>query len=108
MLEELRHKDGRVATMSWDTYPIATFRDAPESIQVLVEGEDDRCRAEPVDHGDRGGVDRKEAQRQPCIEQRTAQDHLDVEELVAEDGRAEREHRRRHGKWGHPRRKQGF
>jgi CO/xanthine dehydrogenase Mo-binding subunit len=39
LLEELRHKDGRVATTSWDTYPIATFRDAPESIQVLVEGD---------------------------------------------------------------------
>ena len=39
LLEELRHKGGRVATTSWDTYPIATFRDAPESIQVLVEGD---------------------------------------------------------------------
>jgi CO/xanthine dehydrogenase Mo-binding subunit len=39
LLEELRHKGGRVATTSWDTYPIATFRDAPESIQVWVEGE---------------------------------------------------------------------
>jgi CO/xanthine dehydrogenase Mo-binding subunit len=39
LLEELRHKGGRVATTSWDTYPIATFRDAPEAIEVLVEGE---------------------------------------------------------------------
>jgi len=39
LLEELRHKGGRVATTSWDTYPIATFRDAPESIAVLVEGD---------------------------------------------------------------------
>ena len=39
LLEELRHKGGRVATTSWDTYPIATFRDAPESIEVLVEGD---------------------------------------------------------------------
>jgi len=39
LLEELRHKNGRVATTSWDTYPIATFRDAPESIAVLVEGD---------------------------------------------------------------------
>jgi len=39
LLEELRHREGRVATTSWDTYPIATFRDAPESIEVLVEGE---------------------------------------------------------------------
>jgi CO/xanthine dehydrogenase Mo-binding subunit len=37
--EELRHKGGRVATTSWDTYPIATVRDAPESIEVLVEGD---------------------------------------------------------------------
>jgi CO/xanthine dehydrogenase Mo-binding subunit len=39
LLEELRHREGRVATMSWDTYPIATFRDAPDSIDVIVEGE---------------------------------------------------------------------
>jgi CO/xanthine dehydrogenase Mo-binding subunit len=39
LLEELRHREGRVATTSWDTYPIATFRDAPESIEVLVEGD---------------------------------------------------------------------
>jgi len=39
LLEELRHREGRVATTSWDTYPIATFRDAPESIDVLVEGD---------------------------------------------------------------------
>ena len=39
LIEELRHKEGRVATTSWDTYPIATFRDAPESIDVLVEGD---------------------------------------------------------------------
>jgi nicotinate dehydrogenase subunit B len=37
LLEELRHKGGRVATTSWDSYPIATFRDAPESTLVLVE-----------------------------------------------------------------------
>ncbi len=39
LLEELPHKGGRVARTSWDTYPIATFRDAPESIDVLVEGD---------------------------------------------------------------------
>jgi CO/xanthine dehydrogenase Mo-binding subunit len=39
LIEELRHKDGRVASTSWDSYPIATFRDAPESIDVLVEGD---------------------------------------------------------------------
>ncbi len=39
LLEELGHKGGRVATASWDAYPIATFRDAPQSIQVLVEGD---------------------------------------------------------------------
>jgi CO/xanthine dehydrogenase Mo-binding subunit len=39
LIEELRHREGRVATTSWDTYPIATFRDAPASIEVLVEGD---------------------------------------------------------------------
>jgi len=39
LIEELRHRDGRVAAQGWDTYPIATFRDAPESIEVLVEGD---------------------------------------------------------------------
>jgi CO/xanthine dehydrogenase Mo-binding subunit len=39
MLEELRHRDGRVAQQAWDAYPIATFRDAPEKIEVLVEGD---------------------------------------------------------------------
>jgi nicotinate dehydrogenase subunit B len=39
MFEELRHHDGRVVPTSWDTYPIATFRDAPEQIDVLVAGD---------------------------------------------------------------------
>ncbi|MEO8350037.1 MAG: molybdopterin cofactor-binding domain-containing protein, partial [Acidobacteriota bacterium] len=39
LLEELRHRDGRVANTGWDTYPIATFRDAPESIEVDVLGD---------------------------------------------------------------------
>jgi CO/xanthine dehydrogenase Mo-binding subunit len=39
LIEELRHRDGRIATQGWDTYPIATFRDAPERIEVLVEGD---------------------------------------------------------------------
>jgi nicotinate dehydrogenase subunit B len=39
VFEELRHHDGRVAPMSWDTYPIATFRDAPERIDVQVAGD---------------------------------------------------------------------
>jgi CO/xanthine dehydrogenase Mo-binding subunit len=39
LIEELRHRDGRVAQQGWDAYPIATFRDAPESIDVLVEGD---------------------------------------------------------------------
>src|SRR4029077_18509813 len=39
MLEKLRHHDGRIAPTSWDTYPIATFRDAPERIDVLVAGD---------------------------------------------------------------------
>lgn len=38
-LEELRHKGGRVLTSSWDTYPIATFRDAPLAIDVDVMGD---------------------------------------------------------------------
>ncbi|HVR88441.1 MAG TPA: molybdopterin cofactor-binding domain-containing protein [Candidatus Limnocylindria bacterium] len=39
ILEELRHRDGRVAASSWDSYPIATFRDAPERILVIVAGD---------------------------------------------------------------------
>lgn len=39
LLEELRHRDGRVTTTGWDSYPIATFGDAPESIEVTVAGD---------------------------------------------------------------------
>jgi CO/xanthine dehydrogenase Mo-binding subunit len=39
LFEALRHKDGRVVNTSWDTYPIATFRDAPETIAVNVIGD---------------------------------------------------------------------
>ena len=39
LFEELRHQDGRVGPTSWDTYPIATFRDAPERIDVEVAGD---------------------------------------------------------------------
>ena len=39
LFEELRHHDGRVTPTSWDTYPIATFRDAPERIDVEVAGD---------------------------------------------------------------------
>ncbi len=39
LLEEIRHRDGRIANTGWDTYPIATFRDAPESIEVDVMGD---------------------------------------------------------------------
>jgi CO/xanthine dehydrogenase Mo-binding subunit/aerobic-type carbon monoxide dehydrogenase small subunit (CoxS/CutS family) len=35
LLEELKVRDGEVTTTSWDTYPIATFLDAPEHIDVL-------------------------------------------------------------------------
>jgi len=42
MFEELQHKDGRVVPTSWDTYPIATFRDAPEKIDVQVAGDASR------------------------------------------------------------------
>ena len=41
LLEELRHRDGRVVQQGWDAYPIATFREAPERIEVLVEGDAD-------------------------------------------------------------------
>lgn len=51
--EELLHRDGRVMNTGWDTYPIATFRDAPESIEVLVEG--DKA-APPTGVGEPGAV----------------------------------------------------
>lgn len=38
LLEELKQRDGRVATTGWDTYPIATFRDVPAAIDVHVMG----------------------------------------------------------------------
>ena len=38
LLEELKQRDGRVATTGWDTYPIATFRDVPAEIDVHVMG----------------------------------------------------------------------
>jgi nicotinate dehydrogenase subunit B len=51
--EELLHRDGRVMNTGWDTYPIATFRDAPESIDVLVEGDQ---AAPPSGVGEPGAV----------------------------------------------------
>ena len=39
VFEEIRHRDGRIANTSWEAYPIATFRDAPESIEVDVIGD---------------------------------------------------------------------
>jgi len=51
--EELVHRDGRVMNTGWDTYPIATFRDAPESIDVLVEGDES---APPTGVGEPGAV----------------------------------------------------
>jgi CO/xanthine dehydrogenase Mo-binding subunit len=51
--EELLHRDGRVVNLGWDTYPIATFRDAPESIEVLVEGDES---APPTGVGEPGAV----------------------------------------------------
>ena len=53
LLEELRHREGRVVATGWDTYPIATFRDAPESIEVLVEGDE---AAPPTGVGEPGAV----------------------------------------------------
>jgi CO/xanthine dehydrogenase Mo-binding subunit len=37
----------------WDTYPIATFRDAPDSIEVFVEGDD---ASPPTGVGEPGAV----------------------------------------------------
>ncbi|TMC41853.1 MAG: xanthine dehydrogenase family protein molybdopterin-binding subunit [Chloroflexi bacterium] len=51
--EELLHRDGRVMNTGWDTYPIATFRDAPESIEVFVEGDES---AAPTGVGEPGAV----------------------------------------------------
>ena len=51
--EELLHRDGRVMNTGWDTYPIATFRDAPESIEVFVEGDEN---APPTGVGEPGAV----------------------------------------------------
>lgn len=51
--EELAHRDGRVTTTGWDAYPIATFRDAPEAIEVLVEGD---ASAPPTGVGEPGAV----------------------------------------------------
>jgi CO/xanthine dehydrogenase Mo-binding subunit len=51
--EELLHRDGRVMNTGWDSYPIATFRDAPESIEVFVEGDES---APPTGVGEPGAV----------------------------------------------------
>ena len=51
--EELLHREGRVMNTGWDTYPIATFRDAPEAIEVLVEGDES---APPTGVGEPGAV----------------------------------------------------
>ena len=53
LLEELRHRDGRVVTTGWDAYPIATFNDAPAKIEVLVEGDATRP---PTGVGEPGAV----------------------------------------------------
>ena len=39
LFEELRRKDARIVTSGWETYPIATFRDAPGEIDVAVAGD---------------------------------------------------------------------
>jgi CO/xanthine dehydrogenase Mo-binding subunit len=51
--EELAHRDGRVLTTGWDMYPIATFRDAPELIDVEVAGDEG---APPTGVGEPGTV----------------------------------------------------
>ncbi|HEY8730415.1 MAG TPA: molybdopterin cofactor-binding domain-containing protein [Candidatus Limnocylindria bacterium] len=38
LLEELKQRDGRVASTGWDTYPIATFRDTPTEIDIQLMG----------------------------------------------------------------------
>jgi nicotinate dehydrogenase subunit B len=53
LLEELHHRDGRVVTTGWDAYPIATFNDAPATIEVLVEGDATRP---PTGVGEPGAV----------------------------------------------------
>ncbi len=52
LLEQLAHQQGRVTTSTWHDYPIATFRDAPRTIEVvLVPG-----RAAPTGVGEPGAV----------------------------------------------------
>ena len=53
MFEEIRHRDGRIANSGWDSYPIATFRHAPESIDVDVIGDPS---APPSGVGEPGAV----------------------------------------------------
>ncbi len=40
LLEELPHVDGEVTAASWADYPIATFLDAPRSIDITFTGDD--------------------------------------------------------------------
>jgi CO/xanthine dehydrogenase Mo-binding subunit len=42
LLEEIRHRDGRIANANWDSYPIARFTDAPEAVEVDVIGDPTR------------------------------------------------------------------
>lgn len=53
LLEELGHRDGRITTTGWDTYPIATFADAPTSIEVILAGDPSN---EPTGVGEPGSV----------------------------------------------------
>jgi len=53
LLEELGHRDGRITTTGWDTYPIATFTDAPLGIEVLLVGDPAN---EPTGVGEPGSV----------------------------------------------------
>jgi CO/xanthine dehydrogenase Mo-binding subunit len=53
LLEELRHKDGRVLAAGWDAYPIATFRDAPASIEIVFTHDG---KARPTGVGEVGAV----------------------------------------------------
>jgi len=43
LLEELGQRDGRITTTGWDTYPIATFSDAPRSIRGAARRRPGEC-----------------------------------------------------------------
>ncbi len=52
LFEEVRHRGGRIASTGWDTYPIATFEQAP-AMEVIVAGD---AEADPSGAGEAGIV----------------------------------------------------